>query len=319
MKAPFAGCSNSTGAMALLAVSLAIVSPQAREINEERVLSPETVGEIQISMSSAPITVIRTDSGGDIRIHLYGNSMQEVHLGVEIKEMTVAVGARRAHKFPFPEALSLDVYLPGNYRKNLSIKTSSGHVRMELFTLDSFSLRTSSGGLEAKELSAGEINIISSSGKISLGKIAAKELEIKGSSSAVSIHDCAAQESRIETSSGGISLDKNDGNLTVKTSSGAVKVIRTRFEAQGIHVATTSGNVFMKLPDSAEFLIQAKTNSGRFQSEFPIVAISTVDRRCIVGRAGTKNNTLEIQTISGSIQVIKDSGASSEQAFSKAE
>lgn len=290
---------------AIMTVTLGFGSLLAKELNENKLVPLDAVREIQVIMSAEPVSVIRTEPGNDIRFRLYGKSMQEIHLGSEMQNMTVTVETKRKHSFPMPEDLALDIYLPENYKNCLSIKTSSGSVRLESVDLENISLQTSSGELDAGELHAGKIGITTSSGKIKIQKIVAQELTIKGTSSPVAIDECTAAESRIETSSGGIILKTSRGNLNVKTKSGSVKIHCTEFDSRSIRIATTSGHVSVGLPAAAEFQVRAKTGSGKFQTDFPVITTGTVDSKKIEGRVGTENNYIEIQTSSGSMKILK--------------
>jgi len=293
------------GAVAIMTITWAFGSPMAKEVNENKFVPLDAVREIQVIMSAEPVTVIRTEPGNDIRFRLYGKSMQEIHLGSEMHNMIVTVETKRKHSFPMPEDLALDIYLPENYKNGLSIKTSSGSVRLESVELENISLQTSSGGLEAGELHAGKIGITTSSGKIKIQKIVAQELKIKGTSSSVAIDECTAAESRIETSSGGIILKKSRGNLNVNTTSGSVKTRCTEFDSRCIRIATSSGHVSLELPTAAEFQIQAKTGSGKIQTDFPVITTGAADPRKIEGRVGATNNTIDIFTSTGSMKVLK--------------
>lgn len=293
------------GAAAIMTIPWAFGAPMAKEINENKVFPLNVVREIQVTMSAEPVTVILTEPGNDIRFRLYGKSMQEIHLGSEMHNMIITVETKRKHSFPMPEDLALDIYLPENYKNYLSIKTSSGSVRLESVDLENISLQTSSGGLEAGELHAGKIGITTSSGKIKIQKIVTQELKIKGTSSPVAIDECTSATSRIETSSGNVFLKKNCGILDVKTTSGQVKTRCIGFDSLSIHIATTSGQVQLEIPAAAEFLFHAKTSSGKFQTDFPVITTGSADRNRIEGRVGTKNNAIEIHTLSGSMKILK--------------
>lgn len=277
-----------------------------REINEEKLFNMEEINEIQVNMTSEPVHIIRTESSNEIKFHLYGKSAQEIKLVSEINNKTVVVGAKRQHKAPMPEDMFWEIYIPKEYGGNLSIKILSGSVKMDSFHLANFTLSTSSGKLEAEKLNAEKITINTSSGKLNIKKLDAKELEITGLSASINIDECIAKEARMETTSGSITLKNSSGNFNLKGQSGKVMVAYSDFEDQNINIVTKLGSVTLELPRTAEFFIEAKTSTGRLQSDFPINTMGNTDKRKIEGQIGTKNNKVLIQTSIGSIKILKN-------------
>ncbi|MCO1603790.1 DUF4097 family beta strand repeat-containing protein [Desulfosporosinus nitroreducens] len=273
-----------------------------REIKEEKCFTMEEINEIQVTMSSAPVHIIRTKASKEVKVQLHGKAKQEIKLAAEIDNKTVVVGAKRKYELPIPEDLFLDIYIPEEYGGNLSIKTSAGIVKLDSFNLASFILNTSSGGLEAEQLNAEKVSINTSSGKLKIKRLDVAELKIKGSSSEINIDECITKEARMEISSGSVTLKNSSGNFDLKGTAGDVLIAHKEFENQNINIETTAGNVTLELPETAEFLVEAKTSSGKFQSDFPI---NTTDKKDIKGQIGTKDNKISLKTSSGSINILK--------------
>ena len=279
-----------------------------REIDQEKHFGLEEINEIQVTMSSAPIHIIRTDTGNSVGFHYYGRALQEIELVSEISNKKLMVSAKRKYLLlGTAEDICLDIYIPGEYQRNISIKTSSGAVKMDPLDLLDFTLNTSSGGLEAEKLAAEKITLNTTSGKLNIKNLSANELEIKGSSSSIHIAECNVKEARIKTTSGKVILENSSGNLDVQDTSGDVLVACKRFADQNINIATTSGNVKLELPDSAEFILKAGNTSGNIQSDFQVNAAGSVSPHKIEGQSGAKSNKVTIQAKSGSIQILKSS------------
>lgn len=256
-----------------------------REINEEKSVSMDQINTIQVDMTTVGVHIIRTETSNEVKVNFHGKAMQEIKLVSETNNKTLFVTVQRKHeKFPLYEDAVLDVYIPKGYTKNLSLKMLSGDVKIDSFKLENFTLDTSSGKLEAEQLKADKISINSTSGNLKIKKIDTKILDVKGKSSAINIDECIANETGIETSTG------------------KVLVSYKAFEDQNINITTSTGSVTLELPETAEFLVEAKTSSGKFQSDFPI---KTTDKKDIKGQVGTKNNKLLLKTSSGSINILK--------------
>jgi len=256
-----------------------------REINEEKSVSMDQINTIQVDMTSVGVHIIRTEASNEVKVDFHGKAMQEIKLISETNNKTLFVTVQRKHEnLPLYEDVVLDVYIPKEYTKNLSVKMLSGDVKIDSFNLANVTLDTYSGKLEAEQLKADKISINSSSGNLKIKKIDTKILDIKGKSSAIKIDECFANETGIETSSGKVFVSYKE------------------FENQNINIITSSGSVTLEIPETAEFSVEAKTSSGKFQSDFPI---KTIDKKDIKGQIGTKNNKVSIKTSSGSISILK--------------
>lgn len=256
-----------------------------REINEEKSISTDQVSTIQVNMTSVGVHIIRTEASNEIKVRFSGKAMQEIKLVSEINDKTLFISVQRKHEnMPIYEDVVLDVYIPTNYTKNLSIKMLSGDVKMDSFDLANFTFDTASGKLEADQVKADKISIRASSGKIEVKKIDTKLVDIKGKSSTIKLDEGIANEARIETSSGKVFVSYDN------------------FIDQNININTSSGSVTLELPETAEFLVEANTSSGKFESDFPI---KITDKKDIKGQIGMENNKISIKTSSGSIHIVK--------------
>jgi len=274
-----------------------------REISEEKSVDMDEVNSIQVDMTSIGVHFIRTETINEIKANFHGKAMQEIKLISKTDNKTLFLTVQRKHEnAPLYEDVVLDVYIPKTYTKNLSIKMLSGAVKMDSFNLANFSLDTLSGKLKAEKINAEEISITSSSGDINIKSVDTKDFKMVGKSSAININECTAKKAEMETSSGSITLKNSIGDFKLKSSSGKVLVDYKNFEDQNVNIETSSGSVTLELPETAEFMIEAKTSSGNFKSDF---AIKITDKKDINGRIGTKKNEIMLQTSSGSIKILK--------------
>jgi lia operon protein LiaG len=294
------------GGAAILGVIFIMGMKMFKEINEEQQFSLEGIDEIQVTMSSTPIHIIRTETGNQVRFHYYGKALQEITLDSEISNKTLSVNSKRKYVlFGTGEVTLLDVYLPGKYTQNIAIKTSSGVVMMDSFIFADFTLHTSSGGLEVESLQAGKTSLSTTSGKLNIKKLRSDELEIKGTSSSINIGECMVQEAKIKVTSGNITVENSVGNFDVQSTSGRVLLTCLEFVDRNIVIETTSGSITLGLPGIAEFLIEAEMTSGKFQSDFPIDSAGNPDKRKVSAQIGTASNKVSIHTKSGQIKVLK--------------
>lgn len=277
-----------------------------REINEEKSVSMDEISTIQVDMTSVGVHIIREEASNEVKVDFHGKAMQEIKLVSKTENKTLFVTVQRKHEnLPLYEEVVLDVYIPKEYTKDISIKMLSGNVKMDFLNLANFTLDTSSGKLEAERINAEKISITSSSGGINIKSIDTKDFKMLGKSSAITIDECIAKKAEMETSSGNITLKNSIGDFSLKSSSGKVLVDYKNFDDQNINIESSSGSVTLELPSSAEFLIEAKTSSGKIQSDFQINENGSTDKKKLDGKVGTKNNKVILQTSSGSIKILK--------------
>lgn len=280
------------------------VSHMLKDINEEKYVSVKEIDEIQVEMYSRKVHFIEMKESCDMKIHVNGRAMQEIKIVCEIDNKTLIIKTYPKPKMPLYENVVLDIYIPKEFEKNLSINTNSSFVKMDSLSLESIIYNTFSGKLEAEQLNAQKVSLNTSSGEIAIKKIDAKEMVIKGKTSAVNIGECNVNEANVETTAGSITLKNSSGTLDVNSGSGKVLISYHKFENQDVKIENSSGSVTLELPNTAEFLVDAKTDTGKIQSDFPITKENT-DKKQLVGQIGTKSNKVFLQTTAGSIKILK--------------
>lgn len=239
----------------------------AKEINEEKSFSLKNIKEIQVSVLNETIHIIQTETGEDVKFHLYGKSKAETTLNSEIGNEKIVVIDNRS-KCGSMEEIFLDIYVPKDYSNKLSVKVTSGDTRIDTLNLSSFSLNCTSG-------------------KIEIGKIITDNLELKSSAGDISLSECYVKVAAIETSSGKVNIGYQE------------------FENGKVNIKSSSGNINLSLPISAEFLLKAQTNAGKIQNDFSNNQTSSNDKK-IELQIGTKTNEVTIKSSSGSINIIKN-------------
>jgi lia operon protein LiaG len=273
-----------------------------REINEEKTFAIDEINEIQVQLNTYPVHVIRAEAGSDVKFHLYGTAIQEVKLSAELDHQTAFVQAIHQLKGYLPNNLVLDVYIPEDYEKNLSIDITTGRVRLDDVKLANFSLHTTTGGLEAGQLIAENMNIATTTGGIRINAIEINQLEIIGRTGAVNLDDCVVERAKIQTTTGGVTVKNGVGNFNIEASTGDVLLNYKDFTDQSVSINTTTGGITLQLPADAEFSLQAQNTTGRLQSDFPVNRISDHE---MAGQIGTKSNPVILKCSTGSITVLK--------------
>jgi lia operon protein LiaG len=249
------------------------------EINDEKSFSLEEITSLQVDMTKEQIRIIQTQTN-EVKIHYHGISKQELKLSAETNDGTIIVSSTRTTNLIY-EDMYVDIYLPENFNKKIIIQATSGSVTSEKAQADNFSITTTSGSITLNNC-IGTFDLETNTGGVTLNGCEGN-LDLKTRSGKVILQDCI-------------------GNLDLETSSGNVSVTYKAFEEQDINIVTTSGGIQLQLPDTAEFLLDAKTSTGKLQSDFPVNM--DVGKK-MAGQVGTVSNQIVLQTSTGSISILK--------------
>lgn len=277
------------GVIAIVSIFGFKILSSYREINEMKSFSLEEMNELQITMTKENIRIIQKEGINEVRFHFHGKSKQDIKLKSTVNNATLIIEAQ-CEDNPLPrnydptfETLYLDIYIPENYNKNIYINTTLGKVT-------------------AEKLQADVVSINASSGDLDIGTLKSAELKITGKSSAIKINKCISKKASIKTSAGDIILKDGIGSFDIKSSSGKVQLSCVEYEDQDISITTSSGDISLLLPDSAEFILKASTSSGKLKSDF---VLESAGNNSMSGQVGSKENKILLKSSSGSIGLVK--------------
>lgn len=272
------------------------------KVDEEKSISLDNVGEIQVILSSETVHIHRSETGEEVRFHYHGNCWPKFNLVIE--NVNGKVSVRRESLFRLGN-MTVDVYLPMDYSGKLDVKVSSGAVTTESFDLDTFRLNASSGNLAADKITAAIVSIRSTTGAIDVESINAEQLEIRTYSGNITTGPCTVRDGVVEATSGDITLSGVTGNLILKTTSGDVHLSYPRFDQYQLKVNTTSGSVDLELPDGAGFFLDAHSTSGKIQSDFSVEDMEGASIKGATGQVGMGTGQITVNTTSGRILLRK--------------
>jgi hypothetical protein len=111
---------------------------------------------------------------------------------------------------------------------------------------------------------------------------------------------------RVHSFSSRVRLDDVEGPIQAHSFSGSVEIRERSWQPnQKIDVDTFSGNVELRLPDSAQATISFNSFSGRLNSEVPLTLTSSSGRalKAQLGAGSAGAGTLRFKTFSGSVKI----------------
>lgn len=235
---------------------------------EERKIDMTDVEELQIDYgkNSSDINIYQSDSD-ELVIKEYMTKNNK-HAKVDINSNgTVKITGQRWRNnffvFGFYDNY-IDVYLPKTYNNAVTLKTSSGEITVENeWKLTKMNISTASGDIEIAELVAETIKITTASGEIVADALQGNKT-LTTSSGDIRILDASGDNS-VSTASGEVQLEQVKGLVDITTASGDVTVVGG--EGYGT-LDTASGTIRFQL-DKVIGIINMNSSSGDQSLEIP--------------------------------------------------
>ncbi len=264
-----------TSVWLLTGCSPAFLEGSSISIDEEKTVSAADITFLDIKTSSANINVIPAKTK-DIHVRYYGDAISLINtrfvLDTSVSGGTLTI---RTETEPFgisitvTRQLTLDISVPEDYDGDISVRCSSGNVKIDDFSL-------------------GELKLDLSSGNVRLNSVTAELCDAR-------------------LSSGNINAEGFSGDFEADISSGNITIAYSEF-SNNIKTRASSGNTTIKLPEDAAFYLDASVSSGRIHNDFPMTVTPSDnnDKKRVQGTVGNGDNTITLHASSGNITVEKN-------------
>jgi hypothetical protein len=130
------------------------------------------------------------------------------------------------------------------------------------------------------------------------------DLTLKTYNGGVTISDVRGQI-RFDAQNGGVRLRRVAGDVSGATVNGGVQVELTgqMWEGRQLEVSTRNGGVNVTAPAYYSAHIQAETQSGRIQSDFPFTLASNMKPRALDLNLGSGGPLIHVSTINGGVNL----------------
>ena len=287
----------SFAAAGIIALSTGIYSTKGGEvtsIDERRSLVLEGIDAIDTSTTSADI-VIKATENREVEVHFHGTARTDnpdsiPRLVTEREGNVLYIYTERKKNISlgyFENRLVLELYIPENYRHRLTVHSVHGVIELndQIFSI---------------------LTISSTSGDVDLDQIQTGSFKMKTTSGDLSAAGLLSEKSELSSVSGNIEMLSIKGDVAVKTTSGDITLDYAEFSGSA-DIESTSGDVYMTLPGSAGFNLEARSTSGKISCKFPI-RLSGADtggsRNSISGDVGNASHSIKVKTVSGDITII---------------
>jgi DUF4097 and DUF4098 domain-containing protein YvlB len=191
-----------------------------------------------------------------------------------------------------PSAMNIDL---GGMYADVMIEGTKGEIKVQ----------TVEGNISVKG-GGGSLQLSTVNGKISV-QGANGRLDLRAVSEDIEVSDVQG-EVLAESVSGDVSLMRIDGRrVEAQTVSGDVRFDGTLRPDGTYSLLTHSGDVVVGIPENASVLVQTAVANGDVQSSFALPTSERSSRRRQQYRFGTGSATLELETFSGDIRLVRPS------------
>lgn len=180
----------------------------------------------------------------------------------------------------------VEIDLPADYHKDLSIRLTSGNVTLsDSLTLRNVSVKQTSGDFRSGILNCSSFYKNSTSGDVNIAEISTDQFDI-------------------QETSGDMRINSLSGHGTVYATSGDMSIGLQKLNGS-TSISSTSGDIILELSDKVNASLQASTRSGDVNSDFPLMSGNS-DHKSASGNIGTAPyNTLNVSLLSGDITLRK--------------
>lgn len=275
---------------------------ESADDSAEKVPGGELRGiDVQTGAGNITIRVSRFDDGDVI----VGGDIEDLEVTRrEDGVLVIRQGRTASSSFLFGRGVGsadVELDLPLRDWDLLNVATGNGDISLDLegICLGKAVIRTGAGDVQGSMPFVSDLTVKSASGDIDWHGNAGI-LQCESASGDVNFYG-VADTANVRSFSGDVSMEGSFPAVQCSSISGDVR-LTTQVLPDQLDATSTSGDCWVRIPDAGGFLVNFKTTSGRFSSDF------------FVGNMGSKNNTFtyqgggpiyNIKSISGSLYLNK--------------
>lgn len=283
-----------------LAGALLAGMPQQQQFDTDTTVSVSAGTRLSLENVGGEVT-IRAWDRNQVRIQATHSSRTRV--GIRVSESVLrltpqgsrgmgVMGGMVDYVLTVPAAM--DIQLGGMFA-DVSIEGTRGSV----------SVNTVEGNISVKG-GAGTLELATVNGKVTVEGANAR-LNVRAVSEDIELTNVQG-EIQAETVSGDVTLTRIDGRrVEAQSVSGDVRFDGTLRPDGTYSLLTHSGDVIVAIPENASILIQTAVANGDVSASFDLPASERSSRRRQQFRLGSGSATLELETFSGDIRLVRPS------------
>ncbi len=298
------------------------------EVNAEKTIDGTMLRHVRIETVTSDIHLLPSD-GTMVKAHFHGTSFtkQVPELSVETNGDELAVQVKDEYRLTLGfgsiyHNTRLDVFLPKTVYESIKALSTSGSIHIDqaqgmkttvksvsgsIYIADfigALRIETTSGSAEIRNTKAETLDFKSVSGSFIGSSIVSDAMSFHTGSGSVHGSSMKAKSISFDSTSGNLKADDISGAMTFKSGSGSLEAEYSTLNGN-IEAKSISGSVRLKLPEDAAFALRFKSVSGTIRSNFRYSVDLSQSKKNFEGTVGSSENTISIETTSGSADIMK--------------
>lgn len=211
---------------------------------------------ISIKANTADILFVASESQ-DCTIICY--EQEKVKHTVAVEDNTLAIEVKDSRRWYEYIGINFDtpqitVYIPQGEYGALSVKSSTGDIRVENMAIEALKLSVTTGSITVSDITCQEdINISVSTGKAKLSDVVCKNVVSSGNTGDIFLQNVIASEK--------ISIKKSTGNVRLEHADAAEIFVKT--DTGNVTGTLLSDKVFITQTDTGKISVPKTTSGGR--------------------------------------------------------
>lgn len=198
--------------------------------------------------------------------------------------------------------LTLEVFLPENYKEDLTVSSVSGAISVPGFSLSSLNVLSTSGAITINGTESENLYLKNTSGAIKVGSIKTDEADVKTVSGDILFSGEIDRDGRFTSISGRTRVAGSSRALDLQNSSGAIDLALSG-QIERLTAVAISGDIALTLaPGQSDLRGRASSVSGNVKVDLGGIRTEE-DQYSISFVSGDQSVPIECSTVSGSIRI----------------
>ncbi|MFC4546792.1 DUF4097 family beta strand repeat-containing protein [Paenactinomyces guangxiensis] len=228
----------------------------------------------------------------DIRAVLDGDGANGVDLQIRQNgsELQISMEAKWYQWLRwFRDEVTLNVYVPQDYNRDMSIKSVAGNLRFY-------------GPSNSRPMVLHELTLSFAAGNVDLQNLKVNRLKYDSTASNMDLQHVKAETADLDSQAGNIQLNHFTGSFRAHLTAGNIHAqIDSLTGPVRSHLA--AGNISLDLPQNADFNLDASTTAGEIRCQFPHQSNNSKWNETANATNGNGKHSIKLTNTGGNIHV----------------
>lgn len=256
-------------------------------VYKEEIFNGREVSEIEVDVASESVHY-EAVSGNELTIELRGkgwDSKNEPKITLKGNKLTVKTPNNHSFKISTGPRRVLVKIPETSMKNNLKIENNSA-----------------SGSVHVSDIDGVGFKINEASGSAHVNNCTFEKMDIDSASGSIHVNDSDIKFIDVDSASGSTHLNGKFEKFDIESTSGSININSDVEIKKDSKIETASGSVNIKVPSKSTFNVKYDTLSGSFKNEFDSSSRGKHGSYSVEGNYPT----LSIETVSGSIRILKE-------------